>query len=138
MGSSHKYEGSPVPTSSEQTLANFIRATCGSVWTLELLLILTRHPDRAWSETELVSALRASELIVTRALDELTVAGFVAAGPDRRVRYSPPSAKQAEMVMLVDRFYARAPDKVRRIIATARASALEAFADAFRIRKGPE
>jgi len=75
--------------------------------------------------------LRASELIVTRALDELTVAGVVAAERGQMIRYSPTSVKLAEMVMLVDRFYVRAPDKVRRIIATARAGALEAFADAF-------
>jgi hypothetical protein len=121
--------------SSEQNLAEFIRATFGSVWTLELLLLLTGDAERAWTEAELVSSLRASDLIVTRAIQELTAAGIVLIEQDRRVRYGPVSEPLRKMVKSTEKFYATSPDKVRRLIVEARASGLKAFADAFRIWK---
>jgi hypothetical protein len=53
----------------------FIGSSFRSVWALELLLLLKREP-RVWLRDELVTAMRASELVVTNALDTLVAAGL--------------------------------------------------------------
>lgn len=118
-----------------QALVTFIRSTFRSVWALELLLLLANEGPRNWSHAELVAALRASHLIVARALDELAAAGLVMVEQDMRVRFAPASDNLREMTLLAEELYARAPDKVRRIIVSAGTDGLTAFSDAFRIRK---
>lgn len=121
--------------SSQSNLDQFIGASFGSVWTLELLLLLAADEQRQWSEAELVMALRASDLIIHRAVEELTAAGLIIAEADRRLRFGPVNADLHELVAQTRILYARSPDKVRRTIIRSRAGGLAAFADAFRIRK---
>lgn len=120
---------------SSQALASFIRSTFRSVWALELLLMLANDGSRSWSQSDLVAALRASELVVTRALDELAAAGLILIEQDMRVRFGPVSDHLRTMTDQTREFYARSPDKVRRIIVSAASGGLTAFSDAFRIRK---
>lgn len=119
----------------EQGLGEFFRATLGSVWTLEVLLLISDGVERSWSPAEIVAALRASDLIVSQALHDLTGAGLVVPEDDGRVRYGPVSPQLRDMVVQTRRLYERSPDKVRRMIVRARSTGLTAFADAFRIRK---
>ena len=41
-----------------------LRSSIRSVWALELLLLLRRHPDRDWSNGDLVRELRGSDVMV--------------------------------------------------------------------------
>lgn len=120
---------------SSQALASFIRSTFRSVWALELLLMLASDGSRSWSQAELVAALRASDLVVTRAIEELAAAGLVVAEQDMRIRFGPASDHLRVMTDQTRELYARSPDKVRRIIVSAASGGLTAFSDAFRIRK---
>lgn len=120
---------------SSQALASFIRSTFRSVWALELLLMLASDGSRSWSQAELVAALRASDLVVTRAIEELAAAGLILAEQDMRVRFGPASDHLRAMTGQTRDLYARSPDKVRRIIVSAASDGLTAFSDAFRIRK---
>jgi hypothetical protein len=118
---------------SEEEVSSFIRSSFRSVWSLELLLLLRREP-RNWSHEELVSALRASDLVVSQALEMLCIAGLVAVDDKGNGIYSPTPGAGA----LVDGaalLYARSPDAVRRLIVDRKVSGLTAFADAFRLRK---
>lgn len=103
------------------------------MWALELLLLVKREP-RLWSSENLISTLRASELVVNKALDELVAAGLVSIEGEG-ARYLPVSAVLAARVDQVEKFYAARPDAVRRAIVSAAASGATAFADAFRLRK---
>jgi hypothetical protein len=58
---------------SEEDILRFVAASFPSVWTLELLLALKREP-RPWPREELVRTLRASELVVGKAIDALLAA----------------------------------------------------------------
>jgi biotin operon repressor len=120
-------------TGSSDDLLGFIGASFRSVWALELLLLLKREP-RAWSQEELISTLRASELVVNKAIGELVAAGFLTLEGDG-ARYMPVSEDIARHVGEVEQVYAARPDAVRRAIISTTASGATAFADAFKLRK---
>jgi hypothetical protein len=120
-------------TSPSDDLPGFIGASFRSVWALELLLLLKREPNK-WSRQELISTLRASDLVVNKAIDELVAAGFLTVEDDG-ARYTPVSEDIARRVEQVEKLYSARPDAVRRAIISATASGASAFADAFRLRK---
>ena len=118
---------------SDDDLCAFISSSFPSVWTLELLLLLKRE-RRPWRRDELITALRASELIVTQALESLVAAGLVGVS-DEGAEYLPVSDDVAKLVDEAETLYAMKPNQVRRMIVTSTASGITAFADAFKLRK---
>lgn len=114
---------------------SFIRSTFRSAWTLELLCLLRKHRERAWSPAELVAALRASDLIVTQSLASLAAAGLVVVQEDQRVQYQPASDDLDTLAAASEQLYAKSPDSVRRLIITSATGGLSAFADAFKLRR---
>ena len=118
-------------TRSKDDLLLFIAASFPSVWALEVLLVL-RSERRLWPRAELVSALRASELVVSRALDGLGAAGL-ASIENEGALYLPVSEDLDACIDRAEELYRSRPNAVRRaIIATSSAAA---FADAFRLRR---
>lgn len=116
-----------------EELSSFIASSFRSVWALELLLLL-KHEPREWSRDELITRLRASDLVVSQAIDALVAAGLVRA-EQSGVAYVPISKRVADLVERTESLYASKPDAVRRTIVTASSSGMAAFADAFRLRK---
>jgi hypothetical protein len=119
--------------SPSEDLLRFIGSSFRSVWALELLLILKRE-RRSWSHDELVSTMRASELVVSKAVDAL-VAGGLASVEGQDVTYMPINDDVAKCVDQLEELYAVRPDAVRRAIVSATSSGASAFADAFKLRK---
>ena len=118
-------------TRSKDDLLLFIAASFPSVWALEVLLV-RRSERRLWPRAELVSALRASELVVSRALDGLVAAGL-ASIENEGALYLPVSEDLDACIDRAEELYRSRPNAVRRaIIATSSAAA---FADAFRLRR---
>ena len=103
------------------------------MWALELLLALKRE-SRPWPRDELVSTLRASELVVAKGLDALVAAGLVSLD-DAGARYLPVNADVGAQVDRAEELYRTRPNKVRRAIISASASSAIAFADAFKFRR---
>ncbi len=120
-------------TSPSDDLFRFIGSSFRSVWALELLLLLKRD-NRPWSRDELISALRASELVVNKTLDELLAAGLISIEGDQAV-YQPASPDMRNAIDAVEKLYSARPDAVRRAIVSTASSGATAFADAFRLRK---
>ncbi len=120
-------------TASEE-LSQFIASSFRSVWALEVLLLLKRkegfHP-----RDELIANLRGSELVVEQALASLVAAGLVAADEHGGAAYMPVSPETDQLVDRTAELYERRPNAVRRMIVSASAPGLNAFADAFRLRK---
>jgi hypothetical protein len=116
-----------------EDLLRFIGSSFRSVWALELLLILKRDP-RAWSHEELVSTMRASDLVVSKALDGLVAVGL-ASVEGQGATYMPINEDVAGCVDQLEKLYAIRPDAVRRAIVSATSSGASAFADAFKLRK---
>ena len=118
---------------SDEDVLRFIAATFPSVWALELLLAVKGAP-RVWPREELIATLRASELVVSKALEALIAAGL-ASSDDQGVVYLPVNADVAEFVDRAEQLYRSRPNSVRRAIVAASAGGATAFADAFRLRK---
>jgi hypothetical protein len=118
---------------SDEDVLRFVAASFPSVWALEVMLVL-KGERRVWATTELVDALRASELVVSRALDALVVAGLASMEIDGAI-YLPVNADVDACVGRVEQLYRTRPNAVRRAIIAANASSATAFADAFKLRR---
>ena len=121
--------------SDRDSTKQFLRSTFTSVWSLELLLLLRQRPDHDWSEAELVEALRASKLVVSRSLQSLVAAALVVPTDDGGARYARLSRDTEKLIAEAESMYARSPDAVRRLIIEAGMDPAAKFADAFRFRK---
>lgn len=78
--------------------------------------------------------MRASELVVSKALDSLMSAGLVSVDEQGAV-YMPINDEVAVYVDALEQLYAARPDAVRRAIVAGSGSGATAFADAFKLRK---
>ena len=105
----------------DDELLSFIASSFRSVWALELLLLL-KGEQRMWPRAELVTTLRASELVVAHALNE-------------GASYTPANKGLAQCIDGVEQLYRTKPNAVRRAIIAASSSSAAAFADAFKLRK---
>jgi hypothetical protein len=120
-------------STSEEEVLRFIAASFPSVWALELLFVLKSEP-RVWAREELVAALRASDLVVAKALDGLVAAGLASCETGGAL-YLPVNADVERSVDSAEALYRSRPNKVRRAIVSARTSSATAFADAFKLRR---
>jgi hypothetical protein len=111
-----------------------IRTAFGSIWSLELLLVVRQRPDHAWSRPELIDALRASEQVVVRSTSDLIAVGLVTV-EGGMVRYAPNDDALHRTVGDVAALYASRPAAVRRLIIGGGIDPVTRFADAFRFRK---
>ncbi len=115
-------------------LSDFIRACVRSVWALELLLFLRRNADRAWDSNTLVRELRSSERAVEEALATFERAGLVVRDGDA-ASYKPAAPDLDRRVDLLATAYRDRPSAVIRAIVASPNDRLQAFADAFRLKK---
>ena len=120
-------------SSSDEDVLQFIAASFPSVWALEVLLTL-KGDRRYWSRDDLIATLRASEVVVSKAIDALVVAGLASIGDDG-VSYLPVNRQVEECVERVEQLYRTKANVVRRVIIAANAGGMTAFANAFRLRK---
>lgn len=120
-------------TRPDEELLSFVASSFRSVWALELIILL-KSERRSWSHDELVTAMRASELVVNGALEGLVTAGM-ASVDGKGATYMPVNAQIAECVDQVEQLYRTRPNAVRRAIIRASSSSAAAFADAFKLRK---
>ncbi|HVM23067.1 MAG TPA: hypothetical protein VM308_07190 [Sphingomicrobium sp.] len=123
-------------TSSTDQLLRFAAASFPSVWALELLLVLKRE-RRPWPHDELVTALRASDLVVSNALDALVAGGLASIEPAGAV-YLPANEETEAMVRGLERLYQSRANAVRRAIVSSATGSATAFAEAFRLRRGKD
>lgn len=121
---------------SDEDALRFIAASFPSVWALELLLAL-KQEARAWSREQLIARLRASELVIGKALDALVAAGL-ASLDEQGATYLPVNPQLDECVAAAERLYGSRPNLVRRTIIAHASGSASAFADAFRLRKDNE
>ncbi|MBO9580727.1 MAG: hypothetical protein J7498_07525 [Sphingobium sp.] len=121
-------------TTQEQDLHAFIRATFRSVWAIELLCHVRSRRDHMLDTAEIVSALRASHLVVEQGLADLAAAGLIVANEAGHVQYAPANPGLDTLASRAEAFYAKSPNAVRRMIIAAAHPGVAAFADAFKLR----
>ncbi|WP_152569524.1 MULTISPECIES: hypothetical protein [Sphingomonas] len=99
------------------------------------MLLLLKQRGGPCQHHELVTLLRASELVVRHSLADLVASGLVVIDEEEYALYAPASERLRDLVEGTQDLYARRPDSVRRQIVSANSRGLSAFADAFRLRK---
>ncbi|WP_395452947.1 hypothetical protein ACHMW5_02645 [Azospirillum melinis] len=91
-------------------------------------------PDRDWSNGDLVSELRGSDVVVQEALAGFLGAGLLVAQTDGRHRYRPASPLLDQWVEEIEQAYATRPSAIIREIFAAPGNKVQIFADSFRFR----
>jgi hypothetical protein len=120
-------------SSRDEDVLRFIAGSFPSVWALEVLLTL-KGERRVWTNPELVERLRASELVVSKALDALVIAGLASIEVGGAL-YMPVNRDVEREIDRVEQLYRSRPNAVRRAIVSAATSSAAAFADAFKLRR---
>lgn len=119
----------------EEEVIAFIRTHIGSVYTLELLLLMKRRREMIWRAADLVRELRSSATAVTEALGRLTQAGLVSHHPTDCYAFAPNSPDHEQIADAIEKAYASTPFAVMKAIIAAPDEKLQAFSDAFRLRE---
>lgn len=117
-------------------LVEFIEYSFGSVWTLELFLLLCGNRERQWRADELVRELRGSEAVARESIDRLVATGLVLAEEDGAVHCAHVSHEQDALVRQLEEEYRKRPAAIRRLIVRGPAEKLKSFSDVFRLRRG--
>ena len=90
---------------SEEEIIGFIREHIGSVYALELLVLVKRDRDRSWTAGELVRELRSSATAVTEALSRMARAGLVSQRTGGRYAFAPASPRHEQLAAEIDKAY---------------------------------
>ncbi len=114
-----------------------IRDHINSVGALELLLTLRSEPERLWSVDALCERLECPPSWAQLQLDAMRYSGFVEPDGDGW-RYAPADARRREAVDALDEAYRLQTRDVLRFVFTRAADDLQAFSDAFRVRRDQE
>ena len=117
---------------SDDEVLRFVAASFPSVWALELTLVI-KQERRPWTRADLNRALRASDIVVSKAIDALVAAGIASIDEDA-VSYLPVNADVGDCLDRVEQLYRTRPNQVRRVIIAATQSGAAAFAAAFKLR----
>lgn len=119
----------------DDDLLGFVREHIRSVWALELLLLLRRDPQRCWAPGDLVSELRASQMLVSDNLQRLAVADLAIREDDGCWRYAPAAPVLDALCARLEAAYRERPVAVVNMIARP-TDPLQSLADAFKFRGG--
>jgi hypothetical protein len=120
---------------SENDILDFARNAVGSVWALELLLLLRRTAPEAWTADVLVTEMRASSAIVDASLARLEAAGLLR-NDGGLFTFAPSSPPLANLCDALADQYQKSPVLLINAIAKPKIAGLRALADAFRLKGG--
>ena len=119
----------------EAEVLDFVCNSIGSVWALEVLMLLRRPPRRSWQVAELVRELRSSPAAIEGASQLLASAGLVARAGDHACRYQPASPTLDQIGELVQKLYTTKPATVIGAIFQAPDEKLRKLAAAFKFKE---
>lgn len=112
-------------------LTAFVRDHVRSVWALELLVVLSRDPARAWRQAELVAELRGSTTLVADNLAHFERVGLVLTEAPDQWRFAPASSVLASLAERLIQLYRERPVSVINLIARS-SNPIQGLADAFK------
>ena len=105
---------------------------------VEVLLAIAGDDARSWNAGEIAAVTHTSPASVTARLEELVTAGFAsraASAGGATYRFSPRTAEMRRAVISLEEMYRTKPVTLIKAIYERPTSAIQSFADAFRIRK---
>lgn len=123
---------------SDTSFREMVEGCLDSVWSLELLLLVSNQPARKWTTAEMVKELRASDQVVGQSVQCLRNAGLLIDESDGTVHYAAASADLDAFVAKLDYEYRTRPTQIRLMIVGRSNAKLTAFSDAFLLRRPPK
>ncbi|HEX6004834.1 MAG TPA: hypothetical protein VFZ14_12640 [Burkholderiales bacterium] len=122
-----------------QDFFEFIHTAVPSVSVAELLLLVSKEPERWWTVADIRSELPAdvnlTEGAIASGLDALRAQGIVEYDTEKRARYHPASERLTGHVQTLAQAYNERPVTLIRMIYALRDSKIQSFADAFKFWK---
>ena len=112
----------------------FIGKHIHSVAQLEILLMLLREPERAWTSAEITKGLYLESQMVTQLLRDIVQRGF-AVQTEASFRYQPANDADRQLIERLAQVYQERRVAVIAEIFSKPIDFIKAFADAFRLRK---
>jgi len=119
----------------DDDIEQFICDSFSSIWDLELLSTVIAMPEEGLTAAQLVERMRASELVVEQGVSSLVAAGIASLDRDGRLQFRPVSTELEACARRASEFYQRFLGRARRLMIARQSPGLNAFADAFRLRK---
>jgi hypothetical protein len=116
----------------------FLHQNVDSVEQLEVLLLLRRTPERAWTSDEVATAVYSHPTSVVRRLAMLLGQGLLRERDSGSYQYAPRTAELHDTVTRLDHMYHARRVAVITLIASKPIENVRAFSDAFRIRRKKE
>ncbi|AWJ82410.1 hypothetical protein TSH58p_02515 (plasmid) [Azospirillum sp. TSH58] len=113
----------------------FLQHSIKTVWTLEILLILRRDPDRTWNSEEVIRESRSSTLILQEVLENLQQADLIDTDGDHRIRYRSATPALERLVAEIASAQARRPAAVTKALLSVSSDKVQNFAGTFRVGK---
>lgn len=119
---------------------DFIHRCIDSVELLRVLLMIQADRNRDWTYEEINSELRSTQDSIKKRVADLAAKKVIAPESVRegKVRFIPFSPEIEELVMVLAGHYQLRPYKVIDVIFSKPSSAIQSFADSFRIKKEEE
>jgi hypothetical protein len=119
-----------------EDVLRFLNHHVGSLWALELILLMRRTREREWSPSALDRELRASAGVIGLELPLLVRAGIAGETQPGRYRYEPTSAELDATIERLATCYRDFPVAIVRHVALhASNRSLLAFLEAFSFRR---
>lgn len=120
-----------------EDVKRFVLEAINSVYQLEALLLLRQAPDKTFSVAEVGQALYTPPEAIEEKLAEFLARGVLqpAEGPQRLYRYAPRDAALAAVIDRLAETYKQRRVAVISLIYSKPQDQVQAFADAFRLRK---
>jgi len=119
----------------ENDALDFVRTSIGSVWALELLVLLRREPVRSWPLDLMIHESRSSVVAVSHAIQMLENAGLVVQTAPREYLYRPTTPTLDAIGDLVQKIYSNKPSTVISAIFDLPDDQLRTFAKAFKFKE---
>ena len=118
-------------------IVRFVLDKIDSVAQLEAVLLLRRDPNTVWTPGALAARLYISEGQTSELLSALSAQGLIAPNGDDppNYRYQPRTPEFAEMLDRLAELYAKQLVAITHLIHSKQKPRVQAFADAFRLRK---
>lgn len=117
-------------------LQRFLHDNFSSVEQLEVMFLLRAHRDKDWGADEVSRVIYSTPSAVQMRLDELLARGLIRPGTlPRSFRYDPSDQEKDRLCGQLEEMYRERRVAVITLIYSKQSTQVQAFADAFRLRK---
>jgi hypothetical protein len=126
-----------MPDQLPEEVNRFIVDHINSVEQLETLLLLRSDPQKAWSADEVAHSLYTQPAAARMRLEDLQARGILRKSEGDRWQYSPANAETDQLIAALADLYRDRRVTVIGLIYSRPHQQVQAFADAFKLRKDP-